>query len=996
MSSVDNRVVELQFDNKDFLTRVSETIKSLGNLKKSLDLDKSTKSLNNVERAINGFDLSKLSSGIETVANRFSTLGIIGVTALQNITNAAINAGTQIVRALTIDSALGGFQEYEMQMNSILTILNNTKSKGSTLDDVNQALNELNTYADQTIYNFTEMTQNIGRFTAAGVDLQTSVDSIKGLSNLAAFFGSSSQQASSAMYQLSQAIAAGRVTLMDWNSVVNAGMGGPEFQNALKRTAENFGINVDAMIERYGSFRESLTQGQWLTADVLTETLKQISGAYTEEELIAQGYTQAQARNIVQLAEDATDAATKVRTFTQLMSTLQESMGSGWTTTWQLIEGDFNEATDNWSSIYEKLAKVIQKSADDRNALLEEWANLGGRTELWSGISAMFDAFLSYADAIKKGFQDIFPPATAQQLYDLTKGFHEFWNNAILSTEASEELRSVVSDFASVLKWVVDGVTGATDGLIKLTGGAGALGDGLFSLVKSISGFLKSLTEGIDLSGAFSFVLSTLGDVMSGVGRVLTFLGAGVSMLTSAFSGAVSSMTAGLANLTGGIGTASQGLTEIILSIIELVPEAIGTAISAIGDAVTQILESVPVHEVNAAVQDTLFTLILSNINKFAKGLSAPTDAIDELFGSIGEAVQKMGDALDAAKGSIKSFATSIKANALVKIAVALGILALSIKALADIPMEQIGSSLGALAGGVVIMGAAGLGIIAVLKKMAGGLKGAVEIASLASTLRKIAMSMLLFALSVRVLADALAQVSTLSWDEMLRGLVAIAGSVAVLVASTKLLQKTKGITKTAFSLIVFSGAIGIMANALKSLGELEFDQIVNGLIAIGGSAAILVAAVKLMEKGSSNFIRSSLVLLMFSASIRVMAESMKAFSDVDVTDILKTVGALAGLMAVLKLFSKTMGGLKIGQAASVAAVLLTFSVSLQSFAQVAQMFNDIDVSSIAKMSVSVGLLMAALAIFSKNLKGNRNLLEVSGGIWLVVDAINGLADAMS
>ena len=996
MSSVDNRVVELQFDNKDFLTRVSETIKSLGNLKKSLDLDKSTKSLNNVERAINGFDLSKLSSGIETVANRFSTLGIIGVTALQNITNAAINAGTQIVRALTIDSALGGFQEYEMQMNSILTILNNTKSKGSTLDDVNQALNELNTYADQTIYNFTEMTQNIGRFTAAGVDLQTSVDSIKGLSNLAAFFGSSSQQASSAMYQLSQAIAAGRVTLMDWNSVVNAGMGGPEFQNALKRTAENFGINVDAMIERYGSFRESLTQGQWLTADVLTETLKQISGAYTEEELIAQGYTQAQARNIVQLAEDATDAATKVRTFTQLMSTLQESMGSGWTTTWQLIEGDFNEATDNWSSIYEKLAKVIQKSADDRNALLEEWANLGGRTELWSGISAMFDAFLSYADAIKKGFQDIFPPATAQQLYDLTKGFHEFWNNAILSTEASEELRSVVSDFASVLKWVVDGVTGATDGLIKLAGGAGALGDGLFSLVKSISGFLKSLTEGIDLSGAFSFVLSTLGDVMSGVGRVLTFLGAGVSMLTSAFSGAVSSMTAGLANLTGGIGTASQGLTEIILSIIELVPEAIGTAISAIGDAVTQILESVPVHEVNAAVQDTLFTLILSNINKFAKGLSAPTDAIDELFGSIGEAVQKMGDALDAAKGSIKSFATSIKANALVKIAVALGILALSIKALADIPMEQIGSSLGALAGGVVIMGAAGLGIIAVLKKMAGGLKGAVEIASLASTLRKIATSMLLFALSVRVLADALAQVSTLSWDEMLRGLVAIAGSVAVLVAATKLLQKTKGITKTAFSLIVFSGAIGIMANALKSLGELEFDQIVNGLIAIGGSAAILVAAVKLMEKGSSNFIRSSLVLLMFSASIRVMAEAMKAFSDVDVTDILKTVGALAGLMAVLKLFSKTVGGLKIGQAASVAAVLLTFSVSLQSFAQVAQMFNDIDVSSIAKMSVSVGLLMAALAIFSKNLKGNRNLLEVSGGIWLVVDAINGLADAMS
>lgn len=995
MSSVDNRVVEMKFDNKDFLSRVSETIKSLANLKKSLKMDDSTKSLNNLEKKLNGLDMSTLSNGVQTIASRFSTMGVIATTALQNIANAAINTGTQLVKSLTLESAMSGFQEYETQMNSILTILNNTKSKGSTLDDVNAALNELNTYADQTIYNFTEMTQNIGRFTAAGVDLQTSVDSIKGLSNLAAFFGSSSQQASSAMYQLSQAIAAGRVSLMDWNSVVNAGMGGPEFQEALKRTAEHFGINVDGMIEKYGSFRESLTRGQWLTSDILTETLKQISGAYSESDLIAQGYTADQAKAITQLAADATDAATKVRTFTQLMSTIREQMGSGWTTSWQLIEGDFNEATDNWSNLYDKLSKVIQKSSDDRNALLQEWADLGGRTELWAGISAMFDTILSYGAAIKKGFQDIFPPATAQQLYDLTKGFHEFWENAILSSEASEKLSGIVSDFASVLKWVIDGITGATDGLKKLADGAGIFSGGLFDLLKSISSFLKSLTEGIDLSGGFSLALSFLGDTMSGIGKLLSLIGVGVSTLASAFSGALGSMTQGLANLTGGLGTASQGITEIILSIIKVLPEAIGTAISAIGDAVTQILDAVPVREVNAAIQDTLFTLILSNINKFVNGLSAPTNAIDDLFGKIGETVDKFGEALDAAKGSIKSFATSIKANALIKIAVALGILAASIKLLADIPMEQIGSSLGALAGGIVIMGAAGLVIIGVLKKMAGGLKGAIEIATLASTFRKIAMSMLLFAASIRVLADALSAVSALSWDEIFRGLVAIAGLTGVVIAASKLLDKTKGLVKTAASLIIFSGAIAILANALKMMADLDLTEIITGLAAIGGSAAILVAATKLMDKGASNFIRSSVILLMFSMSIRVMASAMKAFSEVGASDILKSIGALAGLMTILKLFSKTMGGLKIGQAISIAAVLLTFSVSLKSFAEVANMFNDIDLTAIGKMSLAVGVLMAELSLFSRTLKGNKNLFEVSGGIWLVVDAVNGLADAL-
>lgn len=994
MPSIDNRVVEMEFDNNQFNNGVSSTVKQLDNLKKSLKFDDYAKSFTNLEKSANKFNLSGLASSVETIASRFSTLGIIGVTALQRITNAAISTGTSLVKNLSLDAVMGGFQEYETQMNSILTILNNTKAKGSTLDDVNAALNELNTYADQTIYNFTEMTQNIGRFTAAGVDLQTSVDSIKGLSNLAAFFGSSSQQASSAMYQLSQAIAAGKVQLMDWNSVVNAGMGGPEFQDALKRTAEHFGKNVDGMIKKYGSFRESLTKGEWLTSDVLTETLKQISGAYSEADLIAQGYSEDQAKAIVQLANDATDAATKVRTFTQLMSTIQEQMGSGWTTSWQLIEGDFNEATNNWSSLYDKLGTVIQKSSDQRNALLQEWANLGGRTELWAGLNSMFDTLLSYIDAIKKGFQTIFPPATAQQLYDFTKGFHEFWQNAVLTEEEAEKLSGAVSDFASVLKWVIDGFTGATEGIHKFLEGAGVLQGGFIDLLSSIGEFVKGLTNGIDLSGAFSFVLSGLGDVMSGVGRMLTFIGTGVSMLASAFSGALSNMTQAIGNLSGGLGAASQGITEIILTLIEKLPDAIGTAISAIGDAVDQILDSVPIKEINSTLQDTLFTLILNNIRKFTSGLNESTDPLQGIFDNIADTIEKLGNVLDGAKNSIKAFTNSIQANVILKIAIALGILAASLKVLSDIPVDNLVASLGALATGMIIMGAAGIGMIAILKKIAGSLKGALELTVLASNVKKIALSMVLFAAAIKIVSSALRDLGEMKPEQLFQGIVALIALSGVVVGITKVMQKMQGFGKAAGTLIIFSAAVAILSASLHSLAELSLEQVATGLLAIAGSAGILIGASKAMQKGASTFVKSSVALLLFSGAVAAMAKSMKAFNDVQVGDIIKSVGALAAVMGIMKLFSKSMKGIKIQEALSTVAVMITYGEALKSFSESAKAFNDVDFASIGKLGVIVGVLMAELYLFTKKMQGTK-VIEIAGALIAISESVKTFAESV-
>ena len=376
--TVDERVVSMQFDNKKFESNVSTTMSTLDKLKQKLNLNGASKGLENIDAASKKVNMSGLGSSVEAVSSRFSALEVMGVTALANITNSAVNAGKRIVSALTIDPIKTGFDEYETKINAVQTIMSNTASKGTTMSDVTATLDDLNTYADKTIYNFAEMTRNIGTFTAAGVGLEESASAIKGIANLAAASGSNSQQASTAMYQLSQALAAGTVKLMDWNSVVNAGMGGEKFQEALKATAREHGIAVDQMVKDAGSFRESLSKG-WITADILNETLSKftVEGAteYAKAMRESGKWTKEQADALIKEAQAMEDAATKVKTFTQLWDTMKESAQSGWAQTWELIFGDFEEAKGFFSSLSDMFGEAIGGSADRRNKILGDALN---------------------------------------------------------------------------------------------------------------------------------------------------------------------------------------------------------------------------------------------------------------------------------------------------------------------------------------------------------------------------------------------------------------------------------------------------------------------------------------------------------------------------------------------------------------------------------------------------------------------------------------------
>lgn len=368
--TVDERVVSMQFDNKHFESNVKTTMSTLDKLKKSLNLEKSAKGLENINSAAKNCNLSPMANAVESVRSKFSALEVMGITALANITNSAVNYGKRLVSAFTVDPIRTGFQEFELKMGSIQTIMAST---GESLETVNEYLNELNEYSDKTIYSFSDMTNNIGKFTNAGVKLKDAVLAIKGVSNEAAISGANANEASRAMYNFAQALSAGYVKLIDWKSIENANMATVGFKQelintavavgTLTKTTDGYKTSSGTVITPTKNFNESL-QDQWMTTDVLVGTLKNYADETTD------------------IGKKAFAAAQDVKTFSMMMDTLKEAAQSGWAATWELIIGDFEQGKALWTKVSEVLGDVIGKSADARNKLIG--GALGSSQSKWS------------------------------------------------------------------------------------------------------------------------------------------------------------------------------------------------------------------------------------------------------------------------------------------------------------------------------------------------------------------------------------------------------------------------------------------------------------------------------------------------------------------------------------------------------------------------------------------------------------------------------------
>ena len=961
MSSIDERVVKMRLDNSQFEQGINKTSGLLGKLKQALNLDKSVESINNVDKAVSGVSFSPLTSGLQGVQSGFNAMGAVAFSVLNRMTNAAIDAGKSITNALTA-SVRDGFAEYETQMNAVQTILANTQSKGSTIDDVNSALDTLNTYADKTIYNFTEMTRNIGTFTAAGVDLQTSTDSIKGIANLAAVSGSSSAQASQAMYQLSQAIAAGKVQLMDWNSVVNAGMGGEVFQEALKRTARNFGTDVDGMIEKYGSFRESLTQGEWLTTDVLTETLKQLSGAYTEADLVSQGYTEEQAKQIVQLANTAEGAATDVKTFSQLIDTSKEALASGWTNTFEIIFGDFEEAKELWSGVADVISDVVNRSSESRNNLLQGWKDLGGRTKLIEGLSNVFESLGKVVSTVGNAFRKVFPPTTSRQLMDITEAFTSFTESLIPSESTLNKIGRVAEGVFSIFDIGVQAVKAVGKAIATAFGSdsMGGLLDNLLDIAAGFGDWLVGLDKSIKQFGIFEGAAKGVGTAVSGV------LG-----LFSSFTGGISSMGSAVKSIASTIGDVLGGAFERVKNVIS--------------DVLTWITDNISGGDIFAGLAGGGIFLAAK---KIGGAFDKIKEAVEGIFGNGGEKLKKgagvFDDILSGLTDSLNAFTGSVKAVTLVEIAGSIALLVNSMEKIAAL-------SGGEVTGGIAAIGGLMTELNVSLKAISKTMKGIKT-----TDLIKTGAALMEFAKAVDMLANAMSTIGKLDWDEIAKGLTGMGGAMAELVAAAKGLSYAKVNIKTAGSLIAMAQAVKMVADPLKQLGSMSWEEIGKGLSAMGGALTEMGTVTGLLGRFGKNNLSASVSMVLTAKSLGDIAKAFGSFSQYNWDEIgrgltamgsaLAEVGLVTGALGKLAGFSGILGG---------GSILIT-AKSLGDIAEAFGEFTKYNWDEIGRGLVAMGGALGEVAVITGALGKLAGLSGIigSGSIVLAAQGLGDIAKA--
>lgn len=950
--SIEDRIVNMQFNNREFEKHAGTTLTTLDKLKKALDFKNVSKGFSNITNSAKNVTLSPIENGISAITNKMSSLELAWSMTLANMITKAIDAGVRMTKALTIEPMKTGFQEYETQMNAIQTIWANTKDKGTSMDQINEALDELNQYADKTIYNFTQMTSNIGRFTASGVDLDTSVKAIKGIANLSAMSGASAQDASRAMYQLSQAMAAGYVKLMDWNSVVNANIGGETFQNVLKQTAREHGIAIDDMIKKAGSFRLTLEQN-WLTTDILTESLAKFTDETTE------------------LGKTATEAATKVKTFTQLWSTLKESVQSGWSMSWRLIIGDFEDARTSLSALSDGIQKFLQRSSSMRNDALTFWSQNGifdkeltkkieenekkqeelykialdvqsgkygngaarknqltklygeeearkiqdivngfygiataadeasestdkvftGRDMAMEGVKNILSALHDVIISVRLGFEDVFPPITGQKLIELSKSFLEFTKKLSITETHFTDIRKISKGVFSIFHMGFEVVSMLAKAFKSLLDYALPSTESILEYLGSVGDWLEELDDTDDKFDKLQQGITNVSNKIKTFIDFLKKLGTFVKdWIINNFS--MEGVDA------GPIDTIKEKLVNTKKSLVETFPflEDLFAIAKSIGNLFTNLIKHIfdglSVENVTAAIQGGIGVGILKTISNTIKSFSSKGLA-QSFGGPFIDTLKSIKSTFSAVTETLGVMQTSIKADIIEKIAKSLLIMAGSLLVISLIDSEKIDSALG----GITVMMIELIAALGGMTKIVSG-KGVAKFVLLGPVLNSMATAILMLAIALKV-------VSTIPTDVMLESIAAIEALFAGLTLAMNGLNGIKISPFMASALTGLSVAMVILTISIKSLSKLNWEELGKGLSGVAGGLTAITLSMNGL-KNNKHLLSTGISLIFVSIAINKLGDAITTISKLSWEGIGKGLATVViGLYAMTAIIDK-------------------------------------------------------------------------------------------
>jgi hypothetical protein len=935
--------------------------------------------------------MSGLGSAVEVVSSKFSALGVMAVTALVNITNSAINAGKQLLHSLTIAPITQGFQEYELKMGSVQTIMAST---GESLETVNKYLQELNEYSDKTIYSFSDMTTNIGKFTNAGVKLEDAVKAIQGISNEAAVSGANANEASRAMYNFAQALSAGHVKLIDWKSIENANMATVEFKTqllesavaagTLSKTADGMyqvlsinvkGDTMDGVIDATHNFNDSL-QYQWMTTEALVTTL----GKYADE--------------TTEIGKKAFAAAQDVKTFSMLMDTLKEAVGSGWAQTWEILVGDFEEAKKLFTDVSNVLGNFISASSDARNNVLQSWKDLGGRTAIIDALRNAFEGVLSIIKPVQEAFAEIFPPVTAKQLLAFSEGLKELTSHLKLSDASSENLKRTFKGLFAVLDIIKQAFSAVFKAISPLFGGIGKLGDGILDVTAFWGDWLVYFDDVIKQSDFFNKVLVRITDFVKMATTAVRnfiqiikekFVFPGLEIFhkflervherASQVGDAFGKMKSGVSVAIEGIGKAlsNSKFIHLLEKLWESVKIISGGIAKALGDLAGGIIDKLG-NANFSGVFDLLNGLSLGGIalgiSKFLKSFTEPLSGLKGILDGI-------TGILDGVRGSIEAYQTKLKADTLLKIAAAIAVLAASILVVSLIDSEKLSASLGAI---TLLFGDL-MASMDIFEKISGN----------KSQVAKATTAMIGMSVAILILSAALKQVGELGWEELAKGLAGVVGLTATMVAAAKIMGSGGStITKGATQMVIFAASIKILASVCEDLAKVSWEELAKGLLGVG----VLLAEISIFlntAKFSGKSITTATGIVILAAAIKILASACKDFAAMEWEEIAKGLASIGALLLEVEIFTKNTGNVK--HVISTGVALIAIGAAMKIFASAAQ-----DMAKMSWEELARGLSGMAGTLLAVTLALNfmpKNMVSIGVGLIAMSTALVILANAL-
>lgn len=1030
MSEIDERVVEMRFDNKEFEKNVQTSIKTLDQLQDALKLEGSTKGLDDLQRSANKFNMDGLIGAVDTVTNKFDALGVMGVTALVKITNQAIDAGEKLIKSLSVDNISAGWEKFGEKTTAVGTLI----GQNFSMDEVNDQMERLNWFTDETSYNFTDMVNNISKFTATGKDLEDSVSAMEGIALWAAASGQNATKASMAMYQLSQAMGKGVLKYDDWRSIQNASMDTKEFREQALGVAEALGtvkkVSEDiyevngktfTMAEMFAS--DALSKERWFTDDVMMNTFQkynqvsdQIREYVEEQESLGRFITSSQA--IEELGDDLDalgvkwfKAGMEARTFHDVLDATKDAVSTGWMNTFELIFGNYEEATKTWTDLCQVLYELFAEGGNARNEMLAWWKDLGGRTALLQAVSLAFNNLKDVVSTVSEAFHKFFTDNTAARgsmLADLTGELLRVAEGMKLTDKAMTAVYDAFSGIFSVVKLAIDGFATFLSILSPLLTPLNLLGGYAFEAVGALGNLLTSFTKSVkhsrDVSSAIEFIRSTVQNLANG----LTFAVYAVGEFIRAFD-PLTKVKNGLATIVKIVTSVGRAFVDAItqfsgftkaVEVLQVILFGIVSVIYTVATRMQELFENGPLRFaalrlegilVNAAERigavfgmladklAPLFVRLAGSVYNFFANVISGVNGVENfgVLDALAYGVDLVVTAFETAGNAVAGFLDNIASVAA--------------------PVQSVNDSAQAAINGIGQWAQAS-GALDKPTKTIGNAATKFQaffdlIASYAKKIDVMSIALIGFGASSAYMmwqiGGAMASVS-----KLIKGFSDIPSILEKAVKGFARNTPTKAFLEVAKAIALLAGSLALLT--LLDTGKLAVAAGV--MIALGAAATAMAYGLSSFEN-TKELSKNARSLLVLSGAILVLTFSLAALEKIEFNHLLKSLGILAAFGIGLVAASHYLNlGAKAGLKPAISLLIFAFAIDkmVKAFKRLSSEFESANLQDVMTTLITLvlGVMAMAYAAGKLNIGKAAGLLVICAVLSMTINAIKTVSNA--